>query len=110
DEYVGTKNARIVLVDHDGVRAQVVGSWLKQLGRSEVFVLDARGELQLEAGAEPVRVRREWPIEARWIGAHELQRLLAACKAVVFDIESSLAFREGHVPGARFATRDQLAD
>jgi len=110
DEYVGTKNARIVLVDHDGVRAQVVGSWLRQLGRSEVFVLDARGELQLEAGAEPVRVRRERPMEVRWIGADELQRSLAAEKAVVIDIESSLAFGDGHVPGARFATRDRLAD
>jgi len=110
DEYVGTRNARIVLVDHDGVRALVVGSWLKQLGRSEVFVMDARGELQLEAGAEPVRVRREWPIDVRWIGADELQRSPTAGKTVVIDIESSLAFRDGHVPGARFATRDQLAD
>jgi len=110
DEYVGTRHARIVLVDHDGVRAQVVGSWLRQLGRSEVFLLDARGELQLEAGAEPVHVRREWPIEVRWIGADELQRSLAACKVVVIDIDNSLAFRDGHVPGARFATRDQVAD
>ena len=40
---LATRNARIVLVDDDGVRAAMTASWLLQLGWPEVFVLDAEG-------------------------------------------------------------------
>ena len=40
DAYMATRNARIVLVDDDGVRAVMTGSWLVQMGWPEVYVLD----------------------------------------------------------------------
>src|SRR6266702_6374468 len=40
DVYMATRNARIVLVDDDGVRAAMTGSWLVQMGWPEVHVLD----------------------------------------------------------------------
>ena len=40
DAYMATRNARVVLVDDDGVRAVMTGSWLKQMGWREVYVLD----------------------------------------------------------------------
>src|SRR5207253_3220304 len=40
DVYMATRNARIVLVDDDGVRAVMTGSWLAQMGWPEVHVLD----------------------------------------------------------------------
>ncbi len=40
DVYMATRNARIVLVDDDGVRAVMTGSWLVQMGWPEVYVLD----------------------------------------------------------------------
>src|SRR5207249_4359091 len=40
DAYMATRNARIVLIDDDGVRAVMTGSWLKQMGWPEVCVLD----------------------------------------------------------------------
>lgn len=39
DFYIGTRNARIVLVDNDGVRAIMTASWLKQMGHEDVYVL-----------------------------------------------------------------------
>ena len=39
DQWVGVRNARIVLIDSEGVRAPVVASWLKQLG-CDVYVLE----------------------------------------------------------------------
>src|SRR5438874_692664 len=40
DVYMATRNARIVLVDDDGVRAVMTGSWLAQMGWPEVHVLE----------------------------------------------------------------------
>ena len=39
DQWVGVRNARIVLIDSEGVRAPVVASWLKQLG-CDAYVLE----------------------------------------------------------------------
>src|SRR5205814_4892978 len=39
DAYMATRNARIVLVDDDGVRAVMTGSWLAQMGWPEVYVV-----------------------------------------------------------------------
>src|ERR1700720_1067771 len=40
DVYMATRNARIVLIDDDGVRAVMTGSWLVQMGCPEVYVLE----------------------------------------------------------------------
>src|SRR5207302_3468663 len=40
DLYMATRNARVVLIDNDGVRAVMTGSWLVQMGWPEVYVLD----------------------------------------------------------------------
>lgn len=54
DLYVGVRGARIVLVDSDGARARMTGSWLAQMGAGEVFVLDERAfaNAELERGSE----------------------------------------------------------
>ncbi|HEX6840230.1 MAG TPA: rhodanese-like domain-containing protein, partial [Stellaceae bacterium] len=107
DAYVGTRNARLVLVDSDGVRARMTASWLVQMGLPEVYVLDG-GDGALETGPEPVRVlgRRA---DAATITVAELARLLAQGDAVVIDLDSSLVYRERHIPGAWFAIRARLA-
>ena len=40
DAYMATRNARVLLLDNDGVRAVMTGSWLVQMGWPEVYVLD----------------------------------------------------------------------
>ena len=40
DEYVGVRNARVVLVDPDLVRAVMTASWLNQMGWNDVHVLE----------------------------------------------------------------------
>src|SRR5205807_7973492 len=39
DVYMATRNARIVLVDDDGVRAVMTGTWLAQMGWPEIYML-----------------------------------------------------------------------
>lgn len=107
DAYLATRNARIVLVDSDGVRAPMTASWLVQMGAGEVYILD-RAEGLVEAGPEPVRIfGREASVAS--LGTHELAQLQAQGEAVVIDLDTSLAYREQHIPGAWFAIRARLA-
>ena len=114
DHYVGTRGARIVLCDDNGVRARMTASWLVQLGWAEVFVLT--GGLgacggALEKGVEAVELLApDTAIGVERINVLDLDRLLKAGEAVVIDLASSLRFRARHIPGAWFAVRSRLDD
>jgi len=112
DEYIGTLHARVVLRDDDGVRARMTASWLKQLGYLDVRVLDDAASAALtadalEAGPEPLAVRLHGA-RTRWIEPDQLREAIEAGKAQAIDIDSSLAFRRGHVSGARFIAASEL--
>jgi rhodanese-related sulfurtransferase len=105
DSYVGTLGARIVLCDDREVRAAMTGSWLKQMGWPDVFILAA-------AGSETAAPK---PAILGSVGAHDaiapaaLEQALARGAAVVIDLSGSRAYREGHIDGAWFAIRARLA-
>jgi rhodanese-related sulfurtransferase len=111
DRYVGTLNARLVLVDSDGVRARMTASWLLRMGWSHVHVMDEMTSTALEQGAEPRRMLG-WEgaaAAARQIDAPALAALLAQDAATVVDLDTSLVYRDHHIPGAWFAIRSRLA-
>lgn len=110
DLYVGTLNARIVLVDREGVRAPMTASWLVQLGWPEVHVLDGLGSGELEVGPEPVRVQPGRGGAPAWIDPHTLHDIAGRKPVAVIDLENSLEFRRRHIPGAWFATRRRVAE
>src|SRR5690348_8836947 len=67
DQYIGTLGARVVLADDLEVRAAMTGSWLRQMGFAEVFLLAEAGD---ETGwpAVPMlenETRRDAAIEAK---------------------------------------------
>jgi rhodanese-related sulfurtransferase/predicted metal-dependent enzyme (double-stranded beta helix superfamily) len=109
DEYVGTRRARVVLADWDGVRALTTGAWLAQLGGHEVFVLSPPALPVLVLGPEPVRVL---PLRAPApeIAPRETAAALDAGTAVVFDVERRSAYERRHVAGARFSVPDRLQE
>ena len=111
DLYAAVRNARIVLADSDGVRARMTGSWLAQMGWSEVCVLEGvdAGRMS-ERGAQPARVLGLDSARAETVDAQALQALLTADKATLLDLATSLQYRDGHIPGAWFAVRARLAD
>src|SRR5579885_1207443 len=110
DAYVGTLNARLVLVDDDGIRSLMTASWLLQLGWNEVYAMpNALWDSKLEAGAElrpilSVRDRRP-----DLVSAEDLRRSIDSGGVLVLDLGTSLQFRDGHIPGARWAIRSRLA-
>jgi rhodanese-related sulfurtransferase len=109
DRFVGVRNARIVLIDDDGVRATMTASWLVQLGVGDVYVLadDARRAEPVAQGPEPDLIlglgdARPVPISP--------DELAAARESVqVVDLDTSANYRKGHIPGASFAIRARLA-
>lgn len=105
DEYVGVRNARVVLVDPERVRSVMTASWLNQMGWDEVFVLepDNAGDWPAESGPRAPNVAKAepWPE----IDAQELARV----QATILDLSTSLRFRARHLPGAWWAVRSRLA-
>jgi rhodanese-related sulfurtransferase len=111
DAYMNTRNARVVLVDDDGVRAVMTGSWLRQMGWNEVYVL--QGGLAgkaLVAGTAPPPIPELAAAATPTVPPAALRDLLAAGRAAVVDLAPSLAYEAGHIPGAWFAVRARLGD
>ena len=108
DQYVGARHATIVLHDNDGVRATMTAHWLMQMNWNEVYVLDhkpAASELTTEA--EP-RFPKGFTLPTpATVAPAELNKSLA--QSLVIDLDTSLRYRDGHVPGAWFAVRAGLA-
>jgi len=103
DQWIGVRNARVVLIDGEGVRAPVVASWLKQLG-SDVYVLEGgiRSGLRAPSPALPALP------EVKSISPAELRRVLDEGKSTVLDLRSSMSFRNAHVPGSRWSIRPRI--
>jgi rhodanese-related sulfurtransferase len=103
DQYVGARNATIVLHDNNGVRATMTAHWLMQMAWSEVFILDhkpAASEVTREA--EP-RFPKGFKLPSpATIAAKDVK------DALVIDLDTSLRYRDGHIPGAWFAVRAGL--
>jgi rhodanese-related sulfurtransferase len=98
DEYVAVRNARVVLVDPERVRAVMTASWLEQMGWNDVHVLDDLAGLAMESGP------RARPEITKWADACSPDGVTGT----VVDFSTSLRFHHAHVPGAWWAVRSRL--
>ena len=96
DEYVGVRNARVVLVDPERVRAIMTASWLNQMGWNEVYVLEDP-ELA-EAGPRAPKISVQ-----KWQTVTDVPP-----GAAVLDLSTSLRFYKAHIPGAWWGVRSRL--
>ena len=103
DQWVGVRNARIVLADSDGVRAPVVAAWLKQLG-CDVYVLEGGVNSGLTL---PTPAKAKLPALPK-ISADELKQALAAGTCSAFYLGPSMNYRKQHVPGSRWSIRSRI--
>jgi rhodanese-related sulfurtransferase len=102
DHWVAVRNAWIVLIDSDGVRARMAASWLRQMGHRSVFVVD---------GALPMTETESDATTGDVITAVEeisASALAVAKDCLVVDLARSIDFRENHIPGAVWAVRTRL--
>ena len=109
DAFAATRNARIVLIDDNGVRATMTASWLIQMGWQDVYVVrDALKSGPLQQGQPVPEVLGLEQIRCEYISAQDLNLELDAGNATVIDFETSLRYRDGHIPGAWLAIRANL--
>jgi rhodanese-related sulfurtransferase len=97
DEYVGVRNARVVLVDPDRVRAIMTASWLNQMGWNDVYVL--KDPALTETGPR----KPDIPGIPSWQTVSEVPS-----GAAVLDLSTSLRFAKAHIPGAWWGVRSRL--
>jgi rhodanese-related sulfurtransferase len=105
DQYVGTLNSRIVLVDDVEVRALMTASWLMQMGWEDVFVLVAAGT-ETDWPTSPVLDLQEHS-DLR-LSPEAVADLLTHEAATIVDLSLSREYARGHIPGAWFAIRRRL--
>jgi rhodanese-related sulfurtransferase/predicted metal-dependent enzyme (double-stranded beta helix superfamily) len=105
DQFVGARNATIVLHDNDGVRATMTAHWLLQMNWRETYVLDHRPAAgQLTKDAEP-----RFPEGFNLPTPHMVSTGEIDADFLIVDLDTSLKYRDGHIPGAWFAVRANLA-
>jgi len=101
DQYVGVRNARIVVFDSELVRAPVCASWLAQMGH-EVYVLAEGTKARVELGSGPTAKLAALPGVAP-------AEIAGIAGALLLDLRASMDYRKDHVDGAVWATRARLA-
>jgi rhodanese-related sulfurtransferase len=107
--FAPVRGARVVLLDDDGVRANMTASWLAQMN-AEVHVIDAvNAEALSESG--PWRAPKPAPQAVASITPEALAARLAQHDhgTVVLDFTSSANHIKAHIPGAWWTLRSHLA-
>ena len=104
DLYIGVRQARVVLIDSDGVRAPIVASWLRQLGH-EVYLLAEGVNSGLALPEGDVVGHEALPL----ISAQALADALKDKAVALIDLRASSAYRKGHIAGSRWSIRSLLA-
>jgi rhodanese-related sulfurtransferase len=112
DFFAPVRGARIVLLDTDGVRANITGSWLAQMGW-EVHVwerVDA-SYLTVKGRTAPTLAAALVTQASRLVHTLSVSQLRAEqdrIPTVILDLESSARYRKQHIPGAVFIQRQSL--
>ncbi|MFT3780090.1 MAG: rhodanese-like domain-containing protein [Ottowia sp.] len=103
DQYIGVRGARLVLFDDDGVRAPTVASWLRQMGHDACVLKGGLSSgLSLPAPSTPV------PPALPTLSVQALATRLARGDIAVVDLRPGMAYRAGHIDGARWSIRPRL--
>lgn len=104
DLYVGVRQARLVLIDSDGVRAPIVSSWLRQLGH-EAYVLEGGVNSGVALPVAEIAAHAALPS----ISVQALSDALKDDAVALIDLRPSMTYRKGHIGGSRWSIRSLLA-
>ncbi len=118
DTWLAVRRAQVALADNDGVRGTMTAAWLVQMGWDEVYVLECPAPashavppqgVKWVTGPERVELLGYEALRVPTVAPRELPRALDDGSVEVIDVESSLAYRDGHIPGAWHCVRSRLA-
>ncbi|WP_455372150.1 rhodanese homology domain-containing protein [Limibacillus halophilus] len=107
--YAPVRGARIVLCDDDGARANMTASWLAQMAWEVYVVENPPAEAFSETG--PWLPKQPDAPRTPGITADALKMALEAGEDLtVVDFAKHAVFKQGHIPGAWYALRSQIAE
>lgn len=112
DQWIGVRNARVVIIDSEGIRAPIIASWLRQMGH-DAYVLEhgihavIRNPEPLSGRISKIRAEKS-SSELSVITAAELRARLADRSCQVIDLRPSMMFRKAHIAGSIWSTRSIL--
>src|ERR1044071_4076516 len=116
DDFVAVRNAQVIFISNDSVRAIMAAYWYCQMGYPYVFVL--RGGLRAwsESGAKlSTGMTEDKPLgfdtakrDAVLLCPEELARRFQEASILVLDVGTSLDFEAAHVLGAKWLPRGWL--
>src|SRR5450830_564767 len=103
DQSVAVRRSRVLLLDHEDVRAPVIAAWLRRMGYEGATV---EGGIH---AALSLRQPADWtPPAGRRVTAHALPGWTAQHLPALIDVQASMAYRLQHATGARWAVRPTL--
>ena len=103
DEWIAVREANILLLDDDGVRAPLAAYWMRQMGHKAAVLdggIEAAKALKVPRDDQSSRVER---FPERDPSALDISA------AQIVDLRASLAYRDGHIEGAVWSIRPLLA-
>jgi rhodanese-related sulfurtransferase len=123
DLWIGTRGARIVLVDEEEVRAPMTAQWLRQLGWETCVLVGGMAAASTLAGlrsAVPPPVIPEAEPQARLSGTSrnessaaiapdEVKARLRDGSLRLIDLRPSISYRKEHIAGAVWSIRPRIA-
>ena len=115
EELIAVRDAPVVLIDEDKVRALLTGVWLRRLGLPRVHTL-AGGFAAWPLAGRTASTAAEMPLGwheasgvAPGLGVDDVSRWLAGyAPAHVLHVDTSASYRRGHLPGAVWLPRGWL--
>lgn len=103
DQFIGTRGARIIILDTDGIRAPVNASWLVQMG-CEVYTLPAAEYSSVQQSENTsISVLAKISIDAA-------KKAIAEGSARLIDLRSGMDYRESHLAPAEWSIRSRLPE
>lgn len=103
DQSVAVRRSRVLLLDHEEVRAPVIAAWLRRMGYEAATV---EGGIHAALSLRPLS---DWtPPAGRRVTAHALPDWMAQHQPALVDVQTSMAHRLQHAAGARWAVRPTL--
>jgi rhodanese-related sulfurtransferase len=110
DQWVGMRNARIVLAGAEMVRAPVTAAWLRQLGHDAYVLVEDAGSAGALQAARPAPAPSfdAAAIAVREVSPQDVSALLWSGGGTALDLRASADYRKGHIPGSVWSIRPRV--
>ena len=105
DQFIGVRNARMVVYDSDGTRAITVASWLKQMGHDVAVLKDG---VQSKVSLPPITTADVTGTQL--LSDSELVTAIGQGNVMMLDLRPSMQYRKGHIASAIWSIRPQLLE